>query len=144
VYFLSSIIIVLIHTIDKSQFSRTSALYFWRSWRRRLSLRYLSDPEAALLDSNVFLSYIKDDDLAVYSEKVVEAILGGMLNAYVSSELYDDVVTALRSRGVPLADVKAVLKGIASIPHTSLSVTLGLCESIRRCFLEKKLISYSR
>jgi predicted nucleic acid-binding protein len=54
---------------------------------------------------------------------VVYAALEGRLRASVSSALYDDVITALRSKDVPLGDVKAVIRGVAAIPHVSLPVT---------------------
>lgn len=76
-----------------------------------------------LFDSDVFLSYIKGDELAVHSEKVVKSAVEGVLKIFVSSMLYDDVISALRSKGMVLPNVIEVLAAIASVPHTSLSVT---------------------
>ena len=50
-------------------------------------------------------------------------MLEGRLRASASSALYDDVITALRSKDVPLGEVKATIRGIAAIPHTPLPVT---------------------
>lgn len=76
-----------------------------------------------LLDSNVFISYIKGDELADRAEKVVKLIVDGVLDALTSSVLYDDVISGLRSKGMKLSDIMQVLIAIASIPHTPLPVT---------------------
>ena len=74
-----------------------------------------------LLDADVFISYIGDgDNLSVYSERVIEKVLNGDIDAKVSSIIYDDIVTALRSKNIPLDEVIRFLAGMASIPHTSL------------------------
>ncbi|MBS7249910.1 MAG: PIN domain-containing protein [Candidatus Freyarchaeota archaeon] len=76
-----------------------------------------------LLDSNVFLSYLKGDELSAQAEKVVKSSVEGTLEAFVSSMLYDDVISGLRSKGMSLNEVLHVLTAIASIPHTALPVT---------------------
>jgi len=76
-----------------------------------------------LLDSDVFISYIKGNELADQSEKVVKPLLDGVLKAYVSSMLYDDVISGLRSKTMELGTIIEVLTAIASIPHTPLLIT---------------------
>jgi len=76
-----------------------------------------------LLDSDVFISYIKGNELADQSEKVVKPLLDGVLKAYVSSMLYDDVISGLRSKTMELGAIIEVLTAIASIPHTPLPIT---------------------
>lgn len=74
-----------------------------------------------LLDADVFISYIGgSDNLTVFSERAVEEILSEKIQARVSGIIYDDVITALRSKMVPLEDVIKFLAGMASIPHVSL------------------------
>ncbi len=90
--------------------------------RRPPKLTYSDAPNAALLDSNVFLSYLKNDNLADNAESVIQATLDGRLKAHVSSALYDDVITALRSKNIPIVDIKTAIRGIASIPHTPLPI----------------------
>ncbi len=94
-----------------------------RNWRRPRRLSSSSAPSEALLDSNVFLSYLKDDEFAEHAESVVFAAVEGRLHAYASSALYDDVITALRSKEYPLSEAKAAIRGIAAIPHVSLAMT---------------------
>ena len=47
-----------------------------------------------LIDSDVFISYVKADNLIAHSEKVVHQILEGKTQAYVSSMLYEDITRA--------------------------------------------------
>ncbi len=54
---------------------------------------------------------------------MVLAVVEERLRASVSSALYDDVITGLRSKDYPLSDAKAAIRGIAAIPHVSLPVT---------------------
>ena len=76
---------------------------------------------AMLLDADVFISYIGEgDNLSVYSERVIEKVLNGRIEAKVSSIIYDDIVTALRSKSIPLEDVIKFLAAMASIPHEPL------------------------
>lgn len=82
-----------------------------------------------LLDADVFISYISGDELADHSERVIRSIMTGMLEAFVSSMLYDDVTCGLRSKGVELRVVIQVLTAIASIPHTPLPVTSAIAVS---------------
>jgi len=80
----------------------------------------------ALLDSDVFISYIKGDEMVEHSERVVDDIMSGGLKARISSMLFDDVITGLRSKGMEISDVIKVILAIASINHTSLPVTSAI------------------
>ena len=81
-----------------------------------------AEPNIALLDADVFISYVAGDQLLPHSEKVVNQILDGSLEAHASSIVYDDIVTALRSKEMPLPRVIEVIAAMASIPHTVLPV----------------------
>lgn len=82
-----------------------------------------------LLDADVFISYISGDELADHAEKAVKYIVEGALEAFVSSMLYDDVISGLRSKGMDIQEAIQVLTAIASIPHTSLPVTPAIAIS---------------
>jgi len=58
-----------------------------------------------------------------HSARVVEAILGGGLEASVSSMLFDDIITGLRSKGMEISEVVKVILAIASIDPKPLTVT---------------------
>jgi len=79
-----------------------------------------------LLDADVFISYIKGDEMVEHSETVIGAIMSGRLEAHISSMLFDDVITGLRSKGMEISKVIKVILAIASINHTSLPVTSAI------------------
>lgn len=77
-------------------------------------------PKNILLDADVIISYLIHDSLFKHSVKVVEHIVAGLTVAYVSSEIYDDIVSMLRSNGVPLDKVIEFLNAVSKIPHKPL------------------------
>lgn len=77
----------------------------------------------ALLDLDVFISYLKGDELSDRSAKVVMAATKGSFEALVSSILYDELISVLRLKGMGLDRIMDVLVGVASIPHRSLPIT---------------------
>ncbi|MEA2090663.1 MAG: PIN domain-containing protein [Thermoproteota archaeon] len=85
--------------------------------------------------ADVFISYIKGDELADRSEKVVTAIINNHVKPYISSMLYDDVISALRSKGMQIQKVVEVLTAIASIPHKPLPVTPAIAISALNLYL---------
>jgi len=76
-----------------------------------------------LVDADVFISCIMGDELSDHAERVIKSIVDSKLEAFVSSMLYDDVTSGLRSKGMDLGQVVQILTAIASILHTSLAVT---------------------
>ena len=76
-----------------------------------------------LLDSDIFISYIKGDEMVEHSERIMEAILSEKLEARISSMLFDDVITGLRSKGMEISDVIKVIMAISSVNHLSLPIT---------------------
>lgn len=89
-----------------------------------------------LLDSDVFLSYIKGNELADHAEKIIKPILDGALEAYVSSILYDDVISGLRSKTMGLSAIIEVLTAIASIPHSPLPITPSIAISALTIYMQ--------
>lgn len=89
-----------------------------------------------LLDTDVFISYIRGDELAEHAENVIESIVEGNLEAFVSSILYDDVTCGLRSKGMEIREVIQVLTAIASIPHTPLPVTPAIVISALTLYMQ--------
>ena len=80
----------------------------------------------ALLDADVFISYIKGDEMVEHSERIVKAIMSGRFEACISSMLFDDVITGLHSKGMEISDVIKVILAIASINHTPFPVTSAI------------------
>ena len=79
--------------------------------------------EAYLFDADVFLSYLRNDNLFPYSNRVIQKALDGDISVYVSSILYDDIATALLSKGVVIDEIVAVIAGLSAIPHIPLPIT---------------------
>ena len=77
-------------------------------------------PRSVLLDADVFISYLTGDSLFEHSAKVIEHIVAGLAAAYVSSEIYDDIVSMLRSNNVPLGEVIEFINAVSKIPHRPL------------------------
>ena len=77
-----------------------------------------------LLDTCVFLHYLSGDELADKAEILVKLAVEGKVVLAVSSEAYDDAITALRSKGVKTSVVLDMLKKWASIPHQVLPLTI--------------------
>jgi predicted nucleic acid-binding protein len=59
----------------------------------------------------------------------VDASLEGKVQLLSSSEVYDDVISALRSQRVPLTTIRGFLADMKTIPHRALPVTLELATS---------------
>jgi predicted nucleic acid-binding protein len=94
-----------------------------------------AEPEKALLDADVFISYIGGDRLLPHSERAVESILNRSLEASVSSIIYDDVVTALRSKEMPIPEVIEAVAAMASIPHGVIAVDAATTVNALRIYM---------
>ncbi|MGQ4915853.1 MAG: type II toxin-antitoxin system VapC family toxin [Candidatus Asgardarchaeia archaeon] len=79
--------------------------------------------DSYILDSDVFLSYFKKDDLFLYSNQVIQKIFNGSIRAYVSSIIYDDICAALLSKNVNVDEIISAIAGLSAIPHISLPIT---------------------
>jgi len=79
-----------------------------------------------LLDTCVFLHYLLGDELADHAEHLIRLAVRGDISLAVSSEAYDDAITAFRSKGVKEKTLMDVLEKWASIPHETLSVTMEI------------------
>jgi predicted nucleic acid-binding protein len=76
-----------------------------------------------LLDADVYFSYIRGDALSPHAANVVASIKRGEIEPCVSSILFDDMVTALRSKQVDKEDIRSALLAVASIGCTPLPIT---------------------
>ena len=79
-----------------------------------------------LLDTCVFLHYLFGDKLADKAEILVRLAVQGKVTLAVSSEAYDDAITAFRSKGVKNSIILDVLEKWASIPHQVLPATIEI------------------
>ena len=79
-----------------------------------------------LVDSDLFISYLTGDFLEPLFRTVVNEASAGEIELFVSSEVYDDVITALRSQRVPTEKVIDFVIDMKKIPHKSVPVTADL------------------
>ena len=101
---------------------------------RRLPVRELIG--RVLLDADVFISFLRGDELSEASETVVKAMTSGKVTGLVSSILYDELISALRSKGASLDLVEEVLAGVAAIPHKALPITAEVALIALRLYRE--------
>jgi predicted nucleic acid-binding protein len=81
-------------------------------------------PARVLADADVFFSYLVADQLSDCSEKVVSKADSGSLRLQVASEIYDDMITALRSSNTPIEVVAELLSDLRKIPHEVLPTSV--------------------
>jgi predicted nucleic acid-binding protein len=85
-------------------------------------------PRRVLVDADVFISYLTSDKLSVHAERLVDKADATQVRLYAASEMYDDVITALRTERVNLETVIQVLMDIRKIPHETLPTTPEIAE----------------
>ncbi len=93
-------------------------------------------PRLVLLDSDVLISYLIEDKLFKYSSFIVEKLVLGEIVGYVSSEIYDDIISMLRSNGVPLSEVIEFLKSLSTIPLKPLPLTAEISAKAMELYLK--------
>ena len=93
-------------------------------------------PKHVLLDADVFISYLVRDSLFEHSVRVVERVAAGMITAYVSSEIYDDIVSMLRSSGVSLSKVVEFIDAVSRIPHKPLPLNPEIAVQALKYYVE--------
>jgi predicted nucleic acid-binding protein len=81
-------------------------------------------PTRVLADADVFFSYLVEDHLSDCSEKVISRADSGSLKLQVASEIYDDMITALRSSNTPIEVVVELLSDLLRIPHEVLPTSV--------------------
>ena len=93
-------------------------------------------PKHILLDADVFISYLTHDSLFEHSVKVIEHIVTGTIVAYVSSEIYDNIVSMLRSNCVPLSKVVEFVNAVSKIPHKPLLLNPEITVQALKYYIE--------
>ena len=83
-------------------------------------------PSKVLVEADLFFSYLTGDDLSSHSEKVVLASGRGEIELHVCSEVYDEIVSALRSGGASIQDSILFLSAMKAIAHKPMLVTVEL------------------
>lgn len=82
--------------------------------------------EKVLVEADFFISYLRDDELADKCEYILDLALSGQKSVSVSSEVYDDIITAYLSRGYEIGDIQNLMSDLRSIPHEAVPCTLEI------------------
>lgn len=83
-------------------------------------------PGRLIADTVLFISYLRGDDLSDRAEVVVDRALAKETLLLVSSEMYDDLVTAYRTGGYKLDEIRSILLDLQAIPHEVVPTTLNI------------------
>ena len=76
-----------------------------------------------LVDADLFISYLTSDNLERHFRVLVQRARDGTLELWCSSEVYDDIATALMTQGIASSECSKFLSDTKLIPHKSLPVT---------------------
>jgi predicted nucleic acid-binding protein len=91
-------------------------------------------PSKVLTDADVFFSYLVADHLSGSSEKLVYRADSGILKLHVASEIYDDLITALRSSNTRIEVVVELLSDLRKIPHQVLPTSVETAVEAMRLY----------
>lgn len=83
-------------------------------------------PSKVLVEADLFFSYLAGDNLSSHSERVVLAAGRGKIELYACSEVYDELVWALRSGGASIDDAILFLEAMKKISHKPMLMTVEL------------------
>ena len=99
-----------------------------------LSRENVELPSKILVDADVFFSYLVGDSLSSHSAKLIEKSNQGEVKFTSASELYDDIITALRSGNVALEVVMEFVADLRKISHEVLPTTVDVAEEAMRLY----------
>ena len=83
-------------------------------------------PSKILVDADVLFSYLVSDELSNHAEKLLERADRGLLKLQTASEIYDDIITALRTENTAMDVVVELLSDLRKLPHETLPTTLDV------------------
>jgi len=95
------------------------------------------DHNILLAEADLFISYLTGDELEPAFSKIVSDAEEGKVDLVVSSEVYDDVATALRSQGVSSEEAVNFVDDMRKIPHKSLPVTADIAVNALRLYAKQ-------
>ena len=91
-------------------------------------------PSSILVDADIFFSYLVSDELSNHAEKLFERAERGSLKLKVASEIYDDIITALRTESTGMDVVIELLNDLRKLPHETLPTTLDIASEAMRLY----------
>ncbi len=84
--------------------------------------------DVVLADADLFFFYLRGGKFEVQAEKVINEASLGHVELKVSSEIYDDIVSAIRPDKLPLEVARSFVSDMKSIPHVALPLSAEIAE----------------
>ncbi|KXB03852.1 hypothetical protein AKJ45_00335 [candidate division MSBL1 archaeon SCGC-AAA261F19] len=81
-------------------------------------------PDEILIEADMFISYLTGDELEPKFSEIVKKAEAKKTKIFSSSEVYDDIISALRSQEVELEKVLSFVSDMRAIPHESIPMTV--------------------
>jgi len=83
-------------------------------------------PNEILLDTDFFISYYRKDELINNVKEILALALENSINLFISSEIFNDIISAYRSKGYSFYQIKELLLDLYDIPFKVLPVDLDI------------------
>ncbi len=80
-------------------------------------------PGQILVEADLFVSYLTGDDLHGNFSRIVAMAEDGETQLLCSSEVYDDVLSALRSQNLDLEQILDFVWDMRAVPHRAIAMT---------------------
>lgn len=84
--------------------------------------------EVMLADTDLFFYYLRGGRCEAQAEKVIEEASSGNVDLKVSSETYDDAISAIRADELPIDVARSFVSDMKSIPHSPLPLSAEIAE----------------
>jgi predicted nucleic acid-binding protein len=81
-----------------------------------------------IADTDLFFFYLRGGRCEVQAENVIEKVEHGNLELKVSSETYDDAISAIRADEQPFEIARSFVSDMKSIPHTAFPLSVEIAE----------------
>lgn len=91
-------------------------------------------PPRVLADADVFFSFLVSDELSQHSERLLHRSEQGLLKIQTASEIYDDIITALRSDGASIELMIDIISDLRKIAHETLPTTIDVASEAMRLY----------
>jgi len=83
-------------------------------------------PTRLVVDTVLFISYLRGDELSDRAEIIIDRALTKKTSLLVSSEMYDDLITAYRMGGYKPNEIRNILLDLRAVPHEVVPTTLDI------------------
>lgn len=98
-----------------------------------------------LADTDLFFFYLRGGKYESQAENVILQAESGQMELRVSSEAYDDAISAIRADGAPLSLAQSFVADMKSIPHSALPLSAEIAEEALSLYIRhggRRRLSY--